>query len=109
MEGGPEEDLPHLGITRGLSLSKKKSSRNEDNVYELSYLARNIIKCPCCNKEYYDFDTDKIWYISNCCHFFCRACLVKTILGKFLNNKGQIKCLCFSCPTYLQEFDYIVN
>jgi hypothetical protein len=41
-----------------------------------------------CNKYFYSFDTENIWYLDKCCHLICRACVSKAIMENYINKEG---------------------
>ena len=40
----------------------------------------DILLCGKCNKKFdSNMDFDKCWYLSECCHMFCKGCIMKKI------------------------------
>lgn len=65
------------------------------------------MKCEACNKDFYDIDTDKFWYLNNCCHCICRACLVKQINTNYVKSLGTLKCFVQDCISPINEYDIV--
>lgn len=74
----------------------------------MQYLAKETFPCNSCQKNFYDFDVDKFWYVNQCLHLFCRGCLVKTIDQQYIKSEGKIKCLIMTCNKFLDDYDFIV-
>ena len=82
--------------------------RDTDIKFDVTHLAKNMLKCEKCSRTFYDFDTEKIWYLINCCHCLCRACLLKYIFSEYPKSKGELRCLIDKCTQYFSEEDYRV-
>ena len=53
------------------------------------------------------YDTDKLWYLDDCLHPYCKACLAKIINTEFLKTDGNIKCKL--CNGRITELDVQVK
>jgi hypothetical protein len=83
--------------------------REEEVKFDVTHLAKNMLKCEKCTRTFYDFDTEKIWYLVNCCHCVCRACLVKYIYSEYPRSKGDLKCIMDKCSQIFSEEDFRVK
>lgn len=72
-----------------------------------AYYFTSLVKCEACKKDFYDIDTDKFWYLNNCCHCVCRACLAKHINNNYIKDLGTLKCFVQDCMGFITEYDIV--
>ena len=103
--------IEYRRVLKEVKLVKNVSNKQKPNYEFPSYYYQSLVKCEACKKDFYDIDTDKIWYLQNCCHCVCRACLVKYLNMSYVKSFGTLNCLIFGCMSQINEGDitYIIG
>lgn len=62
--------------------------------------------CEACRKSYYNNrDSDKLWFINQCCHMICRPCIMRMAIEKYVEQDGKIVCPELGCGARLSDYE----
>lgn len=92
-----KKDQPHNSLP-------KSDIIEESPAIDVSAFSQDIVVCKKCTKKFYaSFDASSLFYVEECWHLFCLACIKKYIDDEFVNRYGNFFCPAKDCKKNISE------